>query len=179
MVNGSFVFSMDDDGPDVFDRTIDWAVSNGIETATFHILTPYPGTGLYQRMEAEGRILHKQWDLFDTRHAVYQPTHMTTDQLETGYWKAYKEFYTWPNLVKSAMTHESAADKARHFVYSSAWKKFEPLWDAIIRARRASSMLPALEQVLGGFGARKNHQTKLPKYAASRESGHIALNAKN
>ena len=48
MVNGSFVFGMDDDGPDVFDRTVEWAVAQGIETATFHILTPYPGTALYR-----------------------------------------------------------------------------------------------------------------------------------
>src|SRR5215470_3327647 len=44
MVNGSFVFGMDGDGPDVFDRTVGWAISQGIETATFHILTPYPDT---------------------------------------------------------------------------------------------------------------------------------------
>ena len=54
MVNASFVFGMDDDGPDVFDRTVDWAVEQGIETATFHILTPYPGTALHQRMAAAG-----------------------------------------------------------------------------------------------------------------------------
>jgi radical SAM superfamily enzyme YgiQ (UPF0313 family) len=44
MVNGSFVFGMDHDGPDVFERTVDWAIGQGIETATFHILTPYPDT---------------------------------------------------------------------------------------------------------------------------------------
>src|SRR3989475_5214749 len=73
MVNGSFVFGMDHDGPDVFDRTVAWAVGQGIETATFHILTPYPDTALYQRMEAENRILHRDWDLYDTRHVVFRP----------------------------------------------------------------------------------------------------------
>ena len=53
MVNGSFVFGMDDDDATVFARTVDWAVGQGIETATFHILTPYPGTGLYQRMRSK------------------------------------------------------------------------------------------------------------------------------
>ena len=53
MVNGSFVFGMDHDGPDVFERTVDWAVEQGIETATFHILTPYPDTALYRRMAAQ------------------------------------------------------------------------------------------------------------------------------
>ena len=50
MVNGSFVFGLDDDGPDVFDRTVDWAVRR-LETATFHIMTPYPGTALHERVE--------------------------------------------------------------------------------------------------------------------------------
>ena len=47
MVNGSFVFGLDDDGPDVFDRTVEWGVSHSLETATFHIMTPYPGTALH------------------------------------------------------------------------------------------------------------------------------------
>src|SRR6202040_366485 len=63
MVNASFVFGMDDDDHPVFDRTVEWAVSQVVETATFHILTPYPGTGLYKRMAAENRLLHSDWDL--------------------------------------------------------------------------------------------------------------------
>src|SRR5205814_4475225 len=47
MINGSFVFGMDGDDESVFDRTVEWAINNGIETATFHILTPYPGTALH------------------------------------------------------------------------------------------------------------------------------------
>ena len=58
MVNGSFVFGMDEDDPNVFERTVDWAIEQGIETATFHILTPYPGTGLHSAMAAQGRLLH-------------------------------------------------------------------------------------------------------------------------
>ena len=77
MVNGSFVFGMDDDDPEVFDRTVEWAIEQGIETATFHILTPYPGTALYKRMAAQGRITESDWDLYDTRHAVFQPARMT------------------------------------------------------------------------------------------------------
>lgn len=56
MINGSFVFGMDDDDETVFDRTVEWAINHGIETATFHILTPYPGTDLYQRMATEKRL---------------------------------------------------------------------------------------------------------------------------
>ncbi|NKJ45140.1 radical SAM protein, partial [Novosphingobium sp. SG720] len=72
MINGSFVFGMDDDEADVFDRTVDWGVQHGITTATFHIQTPYPGTRLHQQLSAQGRILTHDWDLYDTRHAVYR-----------------------------------------------------------------------------------------------------------
>ena len=67
MINGSFVFGMDDDDEDVFRRTVDWAIANGITTATFHIQTPYPGTGLHRRLEQEGRIVTTQ--LGPVRHA--------------------------------------------------------------------------------------------------------------
>ena len=73
MVNGSFVFGMDEDDESVFDRTVEWAIAQGIETATFHILTPYPGTALYERMEARGGCCISDWDLYDTRHVVYRP----------------------------------------------------------------------------------------------------------
>ncbi len=67
MINGSFVFGMDDDGDDVFRRTVDWAIEQGITTATFHIQTPYPGTRLYARMVSEGRMLTRDWNLYDTQ----------------------------------------------------------------------------------------------------------------
>ena len=91
MVNGSFVFGMDEDDATVFDRTVEWAVSQGIETATFHILTPYPGTTLYQRMSAAGRMTTSNWNLYDTRHTVFHPARMTGEQLEAGYWRAYQQ----------------------------------------------------------------------------------------
>ena len=84
MINGSFVFGMDDDDTDVFRRTVDWAVDHGITTATFHIQTPYPGTRLYARMRAEGRIVTDNWDLYDTRHVVYRPARLTPSRVTRG-----------------------------------------------------------------------------------------------
>ena len=72
MINGSFVFGLDSDDKDVFKRTVNWAVKNALTTCTFHILTPYPGTGLYKRMQSEARMLHSNWDLYDTRNVVYK-----------------------------------------------------------------------------------------------------------
>ena len=152
MVNGSFVFGMDDDGPDVFDRTVDWAVAHGIETATFHIMTPYPGTALYQRMEAAGRVTTHDWDRYDTRHVVYQPAKLTPQQLETGYWKAYRDFYSWPNIARGAATKPTITGKVRHAAYSAGWKRFEPMWDLVIRAKRVRALRPVLERVLDAGG---------------------------
>ena len=152
MVNGSFVFGMDDDDESVFERTVDWAVASGIETATFHILTPYPGTALHDRMEAEERILHRRWDEYDTRHTVYRPARMSPERLEEGYWWAYREFYRWSSIWRGAATKESLIGGARHLTYAVGWKKLEPMWDLAIRTRRVAGLRPMLEAVLTGFG---------------------------
>jgi radical SAM superfamily enzyme YgiQ (UPF0313 family) len=168
MVNGSFVFGMDDDDASVFDRTVDWAVAQGIQTATFHILTPYPDTQLYQRMASQGRLLHSDWDLYDTRHVVYQPTRMTGEQLEQGYWHAYRRFYEWRSIFKGASTKTTLRDRARHVAYAGGWKKLEPLWDMVIRSKRVTSMLPSLEAILEGFG-RHRSQTELHSNRMTQE----------
>jgi radical SAM superfamily enzyme YgiQ (UPF0313 family) len=152
MVNGSFVFGMDNDGPDVFDRTVEWAVDQGIETATFHILTPYPDTALYRRMEAEGRILHHDWSLYDTRHVVYRPSQLEGAELEAGYWRAYKEFYRWGSIWRGAANKTVTRDRLRHMAYAAGWKKFEPFWDFAIRTGQVLHALPLLEFILEGFG---------------------------
>jgi hypothetical protein len=133
---------------------VEWAIEQGIETATFHILTPYPGTALQQRLAAQGRILTSNWDLYDTRHAVYRPAGMSVETLENGYWRAYQEFYRWRSILKAAWTKESLAGRTRHMAYAGGWKKFEPLWDWVIRAGRVSHMLPVLENLLAGSGRR-------------------------
>ena len=152
MVNGSFVFGMDEDDPSVFERTVEWAIEQGIETATFHILTPYPGTALYQRMEAEGRLLHRDWDLYDTRHVVFRTRGMSAKELESGYWRAYRDFYRWGSILRGASSKDHPVAALRHFAYAAGWKKFEPLWDWAIRTRQVLRMRPALEQILRGFG---------------------------
>ncbi len=84
MINGSFVFGMDEDDEGVFRRTVDWAIEHGITTATFHIQTPYPGTRLFARMQEQGRLVTSNWDLYDTRHVVFTPTRLQPRALERG-----------------------------------------------------------------------------------------------
>src|SRR6187455_1795028 len=102
MINGSFVFGMDGDDGSVFERTVGWAIQHGIETATFHILTPYPGTALHCRLSEQNRLTVHDWDLYDTRHAVFRPSKMTGPQLEAGYHWAYREFYRWSTIARGA-----------------------------------------------------------------------------
>jgi hypothetical protein len=141
-----------DDDETVFDRTVEWAIEQGIETATFHILTPYPGTALHQRLAAQKRITSANWDLYDTRHVVYHPAKMTAETLEQGYQRAYRDFYRWASILKGGSTKEDWAGRLRHIAYAGGWKKFEPMWDWVIRAKRVATFLPMLEAVLAGFG---------------------------
>ncbi|MBV1853892.1 B12-binding domain-containing radical SAM protein [Catellatospora sp. NEAU-YM18] len=162
MVNASFVFGMDDDGPDVFDRTVAWAIEQGIETATFHIMTPYPGTGLFDRIAGQERLLHRDWDRYDTRQVVFEPRGMTREQLEDGYWRAYRDFYRWGSIWRGAAAKESLGDRLRHMAYSGGWKKFEPVWDLAIRTRAVLHALPLLESTLGSFGGRRAEAAPVP-----------------
>ena len=148
MINGSFVFGMDEDGPDVFRRTVDWAVEHGITTATFHIQTPYPGTRLFKQMEAQKRLTTSDWNLYDTRHVVYTPAQLRPVELKDGYDWAYREFYRWTSIARASLHHGGVKHQAKHFFYAAGWKKFEPLWDLLIRARRLMWMTPLLEAVL-------------------------------
>jgi radical SAM superfamily enzyme YgiQ (UPF0313 family) len=148
MINGSFVFGMDDDDDDVFRRTVDWAIANGITTSTFHIQTPYPGTGLHRRLGQEGRIVTSNWDLYDTRHVVYRPARLHPEQLKEGYDWAYREFYRWTSIARASFAHGSTKHQAKHFFYAAGWKKFEAAWNAVIRARQLGRMTPLLEAVL-------------------------------
>jgi radical SAM superfamily enzyme YgiQ (UPF0313 family) len=165
MVNGSFVFGMDEDDETVFARTVEWAIAQGVETATFHILTPYPDTGLYQQIAVQNRLLHSNWDLYDTRHVVFRPAKMSAESLEAGYWHAYRNFYRWGSIFRGAFAKDNWNGRARHIAYAAGWKKFEPVWDWVIRAKRASNMLPLLEGVLESFGRERSDVIASPERA--------------
>jgi hypothetical protein len=81
---------------------------------------------------------------------------MTAHQLEAGYWKAYRDFYRWGSILRSALVHREAKGFLRHVLYAGGWKKFESFWGFVIRAGKVSRMLPLLERILGmsdGSGA--------------------------
>jgi len=130
MINGSFVFGFDCDGPDVFERTVEFAIEAKILTATFHVLTPLPGTPAFDRLDQDGRILHRRWAYYDTDHAVFQPRRMTPQQLESGHKRAYRDFLTYSSILHRSLGLPGAA---KRLAYNIAWMKVDPLWVAIIR----------------------------------------------
>ena len=105
-LQGCFVFGLDEDGPDVFRRTAEFAVDARIDLPRFAILTPFPGTPLHARLASEGRILTRDWSLYDGQHAVFQPALMDTKTLYEGTEAAWKSVYgvrnSWRRLRHTA-----------------------------------------------------------------------------
>jgi radical SAM superfamily enzyme YgiQ (UPF0313 family) len=130
-VNGSFVLGFDHDDRSVFARTADWTEENRLECATFHIMTPYPGTPLFRRMEAEGRLLHKDWTLYDTAHAVFRPKHMTAEELEEGYAWIYRRLFSHASIW--ARRPEDWRAVPAYLAMSYLYKRSNRLWHWLIR----------------------------------------------
>jgi radical SAM superfamily enzyme YgiQ (UPF0313 family) len=94
-LQGCFVFGLDDDAPDVFLKTAKFAVQAKIDLPRFAVVTPFPGTELYRQLDLEGRILTRNWELYDGQHAVFQPANMSASQLQRGAEAAWKHAYSW------------------------------------------------------------------------------------
>jgi len=97
-VMGCFVFGMDDDTTEIFERTADFVVDAHIDLPRFAVVTPFPGTPLYRRFEAEGRILTRNWELYDGQHVVFQPLRMSVDELQAGHERAWKRAYRYRSI---------------------------------------------------------------------------------
>jgi radical SAM superfamily enzyme YgiQ (UPF0313 family) len=137
-VNGSFVLGFDHDRPDVFERTVDWIEKNRLECATFHILTPYPATPLFRQMESEGRLLHKDWRLYDTAHVVFRPNHMTPEQLAEGYAWCYRRLFSHCSIWRRRP--EDARAVAPYLAMSYLYKRSNLFWRFLIRHRLTAAV---------------------------------------
>jgi radical SAM superfamily enzyme YgiQ (UPF0313 family) len=94
-----FTFGLDSDTPDIFMQTAKFAIDAGIDLPRYAIVTPFPNTGLYKRLESEGRILTKNWELYDAQHVVFQPAQMTPAELYAGHEKAWKFTYSYAAMA--------------------------------------------------------------------------------
>jgi radical SAM superfamily enzyme YgiQ (UPF0313 family) len=100
-VQAGIVFGFDHDTPDIFENTIDFLEKTGVQNATFNILTPFPGTPLFRKMDAEGRILTRDWRKYNSRDdVVYQPKQMGVTELSAGFRYANERFYSLSSIAK-------------------------------------------------------------------------------
>jgi radical SAM superfamily enzyme YgiQ (UPF0313 family) len=137
-INGSFVLGFDHDRADVFERTVRWIEANRLECATFHILTPYPGTPLYRQLEAQGRILHRNWDLYDTAHVVFAPKHMSPEELDQGYAWSYDRLFSHRSIWRRRPADTRAV--VAYLAMSYLYKRSNRFWHLLIRHRMTGAV---------------------------------------
>jgi radical SAM superfamily enzyme YgiQ (UPF0313 family) len=111
LVQGSFIVGHDNDNLDSFQRLADFINTNNMLFALISILTPFPGTGLFKRMEKEDRLLHKDWDKYDSKTVVYKPKNMTALELKKGFIHVYQEVYSFNSIYR----------KLAHFWENDFW----------------------------------------------------------
>jgi len=100
MIVAGLIFGLDHDDEGVFERTLHFCEKNRIELPSFFLLTPLPGTPLFERMESEGRLLHKDWAQYNGATVVFKPRLMTEETLQRGFNWACKEAYSWGSIFK-------------------------------------------------------------------------------
>lgn len=100
MVNASLVFGLPGDDVHTFRHTLEWLIHHKVETATAHIMTPYPGTKLHAQMLADGKIIEHDLSHYDTAHVVFRHDNMTGNQIYDGYLNFYKKFYSFRNILR-------------------------------------------------------------------------------
>ena len=141
MINASFVFGLDEDDSSVFEKTLDWIVKNKIETVTSHILTPYPGTRLYENLHKQGRITDFDLSKYNTANVVYRPKNMTQEELYKGYLWIYKEVYSFKNIIKRLPS--SKKQWISYLAFNLLYRRFGKLTEKvceIISFRRVGSI---------------------------------------
>ena len=131
MVNASFVFGLDGDDATVFQTTVDWIIKNKIETVTSHILTPYPGTQLYDSLLAQGRITSFDYSKYNTAHVVFEPLAMSQQQLYSGYLDVYRQVYSLKNIIRRRP--KSRRQIIPFLLFNLFYRKFGKVTDALCR----------------------------------------------
>lgn len=99
-VQGGIIFGFDEDTPDIFDTTIDTINDWDLDVLEVNILTPYPGTPIFDRFEQEGRILTKDWERYNQVDVVFQPKNIGVEELKEGARKLAKDFYSKSKVMR-------------------------------------------------------------------------------
>ncbi|MBR6760781.1 MAG: B12-binding domain-containing radical SAM protein [Oscillospiraceae bacterium] len=129
LVQGCFAFGGDEEDESVFDRTVEMIIKAKIDLPRFSILTPFPQTEYYRQLEREGRIIERNWAMYDVQHCVFTPKRMTKEQLEAGTDRAWRATYATGNIMKrlAPFTHSpwlSLPLNLGYKGYADKWHKF-------------------------------------------------------
>ncbi|MBO5238684.1 MAG: radical SAM protein [Lachnospiraceae bacterium] len=100
LVQGCFAFGGDEEDESVFDRTVETVIKAKIDLPRYSILTPFPKTQYYNQLEQEGRIIERNWAMYDVEHCVFLPKKMTKEQLEAGTERAWRDTYSTSSILK-------------------------------------------------------------------------------
>jgi radical SAM superfamily enzyme YgiQ (UPF0313 family) len=103
--HASVVFGFDTDDTSIFQETVDFLLRAKVFSVTFNILTPYPGTRVFDQFKEEGRLFSEDWQYYDHTTVVYKPALMTPMELAQGHLKARRGFYKWGSILKRATRH--------------------------------------------------------------------------
>lgn len=169
-VNGSFVLGFDEDRPDVFETTVEWIERQRLECATFHILTPYPGTPLFDEMAREGRLLHKNWELYDTGHVVFRPKHMTPKQLADGYAWCYRRLFSHRSIWRRRPRDWRSVPP--YLAMSYLYKRSNLFWYFLIKHRLTHFVWQPLVEI-----TRRRHLRFRSRLMTSGADGQIVAGA--
>jgi radical SAM superfamily enzyme YgiQ (UPF0313 family) len=131
MVNASVIFGFDSDGPEVFRETVEWLIAQKVETMSPHILTPYPGTILYDRLLEEGRIIDFDVRHYNTAQAVFRPLQMSLQELEEGYHWSLREFYSWRSILERLPIR--SPHLMAYLIFNLGYRRWGPLVSALGR----------------------------------------------
>ncbi len=125
MVHGMFVFGADEDSEQTIEQTLEFALEHRIDTVQFLVLTPLPGTGTYAELKREGRILTRDWSLYDAHYVVFKPRQMSPYQLQKATGIAFKKFYSFTSIFRNVFITglKSVAFKALGFWLVRKWDK--------------------------------------------------------
>jgi anaerobic magnesium-protoporphyrin IX monomethyl ester cyclase len=123
--HGMFVLGADSDTPDTIRETARFAREHDISTLMLNILTPLPGTPLFDELDAQGRIFDRRWDLFDGQHVVFRPRGMTPQKLQAEVWGAYARFYSFRQWLKYLTTfrYGTMALYSWYWVFLRRWRR--------------------------------------------------------
>jgi radical SAM superfamily enzyme YgiQ (UPF0313 family) len=139
-IMGCFVFGFDADTLETFERTVDFVMETRIDLPRYAIAVPFPATGLFRRLKAENRILTEDWSLYDGQHVVYEPKHMSPDQLLRHTGQAWKKTYEYRSIARrllgsgARMLVSGAANLGYRFYANNLDKFYTCDWQLAPRA---------------------------------------------